>query len=128
MADAITFQVNLGNGALNLAYNEVVMSQHTGSVYNSTINDLEWSILIVSNPNFLFPWIIFRDAWDSNSALNQETNSHDNNGGVNMSVITVNSSGLTSGTICTYGYPAGRSGSIYHYGLYLINSILILAK
>ena len=127
MADAITFQVNLGNGTLNLAYNEVVKSQYKGTIMAATINDLEWSVLIVSNPEFLIPWIVFRDAWDSNSALNQETTVAGTSG-VNVYSITVNGSGLASDILCVYNHPINYSGTRYNHGLNLLNALLIIAK
>ena len=129
MADAITFQVNLGNGALNLAYNEVIRSQYTGNVDASIINNLEWSVLIVLDPQFLFPWIVFRNAWDSNSTLKQETTSGSTNG-VNVYSIIANDSGLISGIICVYNHPTGyiSSSNRYSCGLNLLNGLLILAK
>ena len=127
MADAITFQVNLGNGALNLAYNEVVRSQYKGTIMAAAINALEWSVLIVSDPNFLIPWIVFRDAWNSNSALKQETTTAGTNG-VNVYSITANGSGLASGILCVYNHPINYSGTRYNHGLNLLNALLIIAK
>lgn len=64
MADAIKFQLNLGNGALNLAYNEIVYSAFNTPIRQTTIRDLDWNILIVTNPLAFTSFIMSREAWD----------------------------------------------------------------
>ena len=63
MADAIKFQLNLGNGALNLAYNEVVKNWYNDNVITATeITPLDWTVLIVYHPQAISSFILFRDA------------------------------------------------------------------
>ena len=63
MADAIKFQLNLGNGALNLAYNEVVKNWYNDNVITAAeITPLDWTVLIVYHPQAISSFILFRDA------------------------------------------------------------------
>lgn len=128
MADAIKFQLNIAGGALNLAYNEVVKTQYIGNIYASTINELDWSILIFTDPAYLNSWCVFRDTWDNNDDMNMESSRDEYYDSIAVPGLTVNSSNLTVSNMLYYRYNIRYANSVYIFGLNLSNGLLILAK
>ena len=126
MADAIKFQLNMTNGALNLAYNEIVKTWYNTGIQISSINDLDWSVLIITGAEFLTSFVIFRDAWDG-SNISRETS-----GSMPTAIIvygiSVNSSDMYAKELFKYNYQYGTSSGIRVLGLVTNGALLILAK
>lgn len=67
MADAIQWSIPLGNGAVNLHYNEVVYSWFNGSVF---VNNYNYEIMLILNPRRITSFIFTREAYDSTLSSN----------------------------------------------------------
>ena len=112
MADAIKFQLNLGNGALNLAYNEVKATMTGSQNFINNINSYDYSVLIITNSQCITSFIRFRDTISIPSIIYG---------------ITASSNGLSTLTMANYVRYSTSSG--YQYSIDLLNdSLLILAK
>ena len=126
MADAITFQVNLGNGALNLGCSEIIKSWTNSQILNSTINGLDWNVLLGVNPQCFTSYIIFREAWNNSSF--SRTTAGSPIGTTVISLLTGNGSQLNSINTIEFNV-ANWSGTIYNYYTKAENSgVIFLAK
>ena len=128
MADAITFQVNLGNGALNLGCSEIVKSWTNSQIINSTINDLDWNVLLGVNPQCFTSYIIFREAWNNSSFSRTSDSSSSFIGNTIISLLTGNGDQLSN--ISTINFNRSQwTGTRYNYYTEALNNgIIFLAK
>lgn len=62
MADAIQWSIPLGNGAVNLHYNEVVYSWFNGYIY---ANNYDYEIMLILNPTCVTSFVFTREAYYS---------------------------------------------------------------
>ena len=125
MADAIKFQLNMGNGALNLAYNEIVYSNYSETIRQTKLRDLDWSVLLAMNPLAFSSFVMFRDAWDEIAEYTYGSTQDYN--GTEIRSGTISASGLSTMKLFQFNYHANISGmgnGVYCYA----NGTLILAK
>ena len=67
MADAIQWSISLGNGAVNLHYNEVVYSWFNGYTF---ANNYDYEIMLILNPGCITSFVFTREAYDSTPSSN----------------------------------------------------------
>ena len=69
MAESIMTQITMAGGAINLGFNEVLMSWFSNKangellgIQRATINSYDWSCLIVYHPRVINPFVAFRSS------------------------------------------------------------------